>query len=155
QGNRPWALRFDWDIFLLAGPAEDSRTLDGSPLDETNIVASPDGLWIDYQGVLWIQTDKGGSQQRAEQGRFGNNQMLAANPYTGEIRRFFVGPLGQETTGCITTPDNRTMFINVQHPGEGGEAFPEIASNWPDGGNARPRSSTVIITKDDGGVVGS
>ncbi|WP_018954749.1 PhoX family protein [Thioalkalivibrio sulfidiphilus] len=155
QGNRPWALRFNWDIFVLAGPVEDSRKLDGEPLDETNIFASPDGLWIDYNGVMWIQTDMGGGQQRAEQDRFGNNQMLAANPYTGEIRRFFVGPLGQEVTGCITTPDNRTMFINIQHPGEGGESFPQLASNWPDGGNARARSATVIITKDDGGVIGS
>jgi uncharacterized protein len=155
QGNRPWALRFEWDIFVLGGPTDDSRKLDGEPLDETNMFASPDGLWIDYNGVLWIQTDMGGSQQRAEQGRFGNNQMLAANPYTGEIRRFFVGPLGQEVTGCITTPDNRTLFINIQHPGESGESFPQVASNWPDGGNARARSATVIITRDDGGVVGT
>ncbi|MCW9058662.1 MAG: PhoX family phosphatase [Gammaproteobacteria bacterium] len=155
RGNRPWALQFNWDIFLLAGPADDSRKLDGEPLDDTNIVASPDGLWFDHQGVLWIQTDMGGSQQRAEQGRFGNNQMLAANPYTGEMRRFFVGPLGQETTGVITTPDSRTMFVNIQHPGESGEVYPQVASHWPDGGNARARSATVIITKDDGGVVGN
>ncbi|WP_018233738.1 PhoX family protein [Thioalkalivibrio thiocyanodenitrificans] len=155
QGNRPWALRFEWDIFVLGGPTDDSRKLDGEPLDETNMFASPDGLWIDHNGVLWIQTDMGGSQQRAEQGRFGNNQMLAANPYTGEIRRFFVGPLGQEVTGCISTPDNRTLFINIQHPGESGEIFPQVASNWPDGGNARARSATVIITRDDGGVVGT
>ncbi len=155
QGNRPWARRFDWDLFLLSGPTDDSRMLDGSPLDETNIHASPDGLWFDSNGVLWIQTDMGGGQQRAEQDRFGNNQMLAANPVTGEIRRFLTGPLGQEVTGVINTPDNRTMFINIQHPGESGEQFPQVASNWPDGGMARARSATVIITKEDGGVIGS
>lgn len=154
RGNRPWASEFEWDIFVLAGPVDDSRKLDGAPLDETSIFASPDGLWIDYNGILWIQTDMGGSQQRAEQDRFGNNQMLAANPYTGEIRRFFVGPLGQEVTGCISTPDNRTLFINIQHPGESGETFPQVASHWPDGGSNRARSATVIITRDDGGVVG-
>jgi secreted PhoX family phosphatase len=43
--------------------------------------------------------------------------MLCADPNTGEIRRFLTGPTGQEITGVTTTPDGRTMFINVQHPG--------------------------------------
>jgi secreted PhoX family phosphatase len=41
------------------------------------------------------------------------------------------------------------MFVNIQHPGEEGD------SHWPDGGNAIPRSATLIITKDDGGVIGT
>ena len=43
------------------------------------------------------------------------------------------------------------MFVNIQHPGETGKG----ASHWPEGGNALPRSATVIITKNDGGVIGS
>ena len=59
----------------------------------------------------------------------------------------------------ITTPDQRTMFINVQHPGATTSADQwaagEITSHWPDGGDAYPRSATVVITKDDGDVIGT
>ena len=73
--------------------------------------------------------------------------MLAADPATGDIRRFLVGPIGSEVTGITATPDLRTLFVNIQHPAEG--------SHWPDGGSARPRSAVVIVTKDDGGIVGT
>ncbi len=158
EGDRYDALDFNWDIFVLGGPPEDSgvRGPDGTvPLDDTNMFASPDGLWIDARGVLWIELDMGTDQQVRELGRFGNNALLAADPLTGDIRRFLVGPRGQEITGCIGTPDGRTLFINVQHPGEGSEANPVLTSHWPEGGSARPRSSVVVITKDDGGVVGT
>ena len=156
--DRHESLRFQWDIFVLAGPPEDSeiRAARGAPaLDETNMFASPDGLWIDHQGTMWIEMDMGTSQQVREFERFGNNALLAADPVTGDIRRFLVGCRGQEVTGCIATPDNRTLFINLQHPGEGSEENPILTSHWPDGGNARPRSAVVVITRDDGGVVGS
>ncbi|MGV8202818.1 alkaline phosphatase PhoX, partial [Pseudomonas aeruginosa] len=48
--------RFTWDLFMLAGPGEDSRGPDGKPLNQDNILASPDGLWFDPEGRLWIQT---------------------------------------------------------------------------------------------------
>ena len=42
------------------------------------------------------------------------------------------------------------MFVNIQHPGEGG------GSTWPhDDGITTPRSATVVVTKDDGGVIGT
>jgi len=75
--------------------------------------------------------------------------MLCADPKTKEIRLFLVGPKECEITGLTFTPDQKTLFINVQHPGERGN------SQWPDGGVAIPRSATVVITKDDGGVIGS
>lgn len=156
--DRHEALRFRWDLFVLAGPPEDSEVVvaPGAPtLDETNMFASPDGLWIDYRGTMWIEMDMGTSQQVREFERFGNNALLAADPVTGDIRRFLVGCRGQEVTGCIATPDNRTLFINLQHPGEGSEENPILTSHWPDGGSARPRSAVVVITRNDGGVVGS
>ncbi len=158
QSNRPWATRFWWDIFVLAGPENDSQVLpaeNGPALTSDNIFASPDGLWIDNNGILWIQTDMSDSQLNT--GPFGNNQILAAEPQTGEIRRFFTGPVGQEITGVITTPDSKTMFINIQHPGEQGSVAPGnlYASHWPDGYPNRPRSTTVIITKNDGGSIGT
>ncbi|WP_330115378.1 PhoX family phosphatase [Pseudomonas sp. JS3066] len=139
--------RFDWNIFLLAGPETDSRGPNGKPLGAQNILASPDGLWFDDEGRLWIQTDMSGSQLSA--GPFGNNQMLVADPRSGELKRFLVGPLGAEVTGISATPDFRTLFVNIQHPGEGSTAT-NLLSTWPDGPGKRPRSSTVIITREDG-----
>ncbi|MND43348.1 hypothetical protein D3C80_341420 [compost metagenome] len=139
--------RFDWNIFLLAGPEGDSRGPNGKALAAQNILASPDGLWFDDEGRLWIQTDMSGSQLSA--GPFGNNQMLVADPRSGELKRFLVGPLGAEVTGIAATPDFRTLFINIQHPGEGSTAT-NLLSTWPDGPGKRPRSSTVVITREDG-----
>ncbi|MGH8434728.1 MAG: PhoX family protein [Pseudomonas sp.] len=138
--------RFSWSLFLLAGPQSDSRGPNGAPLDATNILASPDGLWFDDEGRLWIQTDMSGSQLST--GPFGNNQMLVADPATGEMKRFLAGPLGAEITGITATPDFRTMFINIQHPGEGSTAS-NLLGTWPDGPGKRPRSATVIITRED------
>ncbi|UED83517.1 PhoX family protein [Streptomyces profundus] len=154
---------FTWDIFVLAGdPAYDDQV----DLDETNIFGSPDGVWFDDDGRLWIQTDiSNSSQHLAEKGydNIGNNQMLAADPETGEIRRFLTGPRGSEITGATASPDQRTLFVNVQHPGEAtvawGEPSPEnprAVSNWPDfDPEGRPRSATVAITRLDGGVIGA
>lgn len=170
QGNRAFATKFEWDLFVLAGTEIDSQILpeqNGPALDGSNIFASPDGLWIDQFGILWIQTDMSGSQQAS--GPFGANAMLAANPITGEIRRFLAGPFDQETTGVVSTPDGKNLFVNFQHPGDR-SAPGSFTSNWPDSGNvfahpnaapilpnpngARPRSATIVITRDDDGVVG-
>ncbi|WP_111413617.1 PhoX family protein [Billgrantia lactosivorans] len=154
------AARFRWDIFLLAGDRESGRGLNGEPLDRDAILACPDGLWIDPDRRVWIQTDI--SESVVNQGDhevFGNNQMLVANPDTGELKRFLTGPIGQEITGIAMTPDQRTLFVNVQHPGATtpAEAFAagEPTSHWPDGGNALPRSATLVITREDGGIIGT
>lgn len=153
------AMVFNWDIFLLAGPEDDSE-FQNAGLDDDQKFVNPDGLWFDADSRLWIQTDISESVQNSgDFAQFGNNQMLAADPVNGVLRRFLTGPIGQEITGVVTTPDQRTMFINVQHPGattsrddfENGN----LISHWPDGGNSIPRSATVVITKDDGGKIGS
>lgn len=161
-------LAFEWDIFLLAGdPAYDPLVPADQPL-----FGSPDGLWVDDSGILWIETDiSNSSQNRADRGydRIGNNQMLAANPDTGEVKRFLTGPRGCEITGITMTPDQRTMFINIQHPGEStafwnaqfgapSTANPSTVSSWPFGSASnprRPRPATVVIRKLDGGRIGS
>ncbi len=90
---------------------------------------------------------------------FGMNAMLAADPKTGEIRRFLTGPWGQEITGVITTPDGTTMFVNVQHPGGHASAEDFAAGNFgsgfPDYNGTVPRSATLVITREDGGVIGA
>ncbi|WP_444676880.1 PhoX family protein [Halomonas sp. E19] len=154
------AEHFTWDIFVLAGDQDSGRDLAGEPLGQEAIFASPDGLWIDPDRRVWIQTDISESVMNTGIHEvFGNNQMLVANPESGEIRRFLTGPIGQEITGVVTTPDQRTMFVNVQHPGAttSAEAFAagELVSHWPDGGSAIPRSATLVITREDGGIIGA
>lgn len=139
--------QFAWSLFMLAGPETDSIGPNGKPLTADNRLASPDGLWFDEEGRLWIQTDMSGSQLSS--GPFGNNQMLVAEPRTGELKRFLVGPVGAEVTGITATPDFRTLFVNIQHPGEGSTAT-NLLSTWPDGPGQRPRSATVIIAREDG-----
>lgn len=150
DGRNNIGTTFRWDLYLLAGPESDSRDPRGRSLDQDNILASPDGLWFDDEGRLWIQTDMSGSQLSA--GPFGNNQMLVSDPKTGQTKRFLVGPTGAEITGITSTPDFRTVFVNVQHPGEGSTPT-QYTSVWPDGPGRRPRSATVIIRRKDGGRV--
>jgi uncharacterized protein len=158
QGDHA-ATRFRWELFLLGGDADTGRDLAGRPLGGDSLLACPDGLWFDADGRLWIQTDIGESgQNKGPYTPFGNNAMLCADPKTGEIRRFLTGPVGQEITGVVTTPDGRTMFVNVQHPGAtttpDNFAAGRLDSHWPDGGEALPRSATLVISRIDGGVIG-
>ena len=155
------ALSLRWSHLVLAGDPANERA-DAKGNIKGDIFACPDGLVLDSRGVLWIQTDMHATQMyKGELQRIGNNQMLACDRSTGEIRRFLTGPVNCEITGATLTPDLRTMFINVQHPGEtptdrSDPAEPAKYSNWPDyrtGG--RPRSATVVIRKKDGGVIGS
>ncbi len=151
---------FSWDIFALAGdPANPAHatTFTGDKY------GSPDGLYVAPSGRLWIETDVSTSTIDAgDYAGFGNNQMLCADPDTREVRRFLVGPKQCEITGVFVTPDERTMFVGIQHPGEQGSggpsnpAQPEQLSSFPGGpGSGRPRSCLIVITKDDGGKIGS
>ncbi|WP_066017162.1 PhoX family protein [Endozoicomonas atrinae] len=151
ENSDPTATHFDWEIFLLAGDRPGATLADGSSVPENlvgdikgDIFSSPDGIWFDYQGRLWIQTDYGDDDERNI--NMGTNQMLCCDPVTAEVKRFLTGPRGCEITGVTTTPDGKAMWVNIQHPAI---SFP--ASD----GKTRPRSSTVLITKDDGGVIGT
>lgn len=161
EGDNFASKNFQWDLFVLAGPEDDSENLKGKSFSAENLFCNPDGLWMDADSRLWIQTDMSESViNTGEFAQFGNNMMLGANPEDGTIRRFLTGPIGQEITGVITTPDQRTMFINVQHPGatldKADFAKGNVNSNWPDGeASPYPRSATVVITKEDGGIIGS
>ncbi len=150
---------FYWDIFALAGDPAVPAT--GSTIVGDKY-GSPDGLYVAPSGRLWIQTDVSGSTiNSGAYAGFGNNQMLAADPTTKETRRFLVGPNVCEITGVFVTPDERTMFVGIQHPGEAPSgsndpANPTRFSSWPDGpAGGRPRSSCIVITKDDGGKIGT
>ena len=173
------ALAFEWDIFVQAGDKSTAKTLGAS---YTNAEASatpvgyagniqgddfgaPDGAWIDQNGRLWIQTDQAGDA-KGDWVNIGGNSMLCANPQTGETRRFLTAPPHAEVTGVIATPDGKTMFVGIQHPGEDWVNEFTDNSTWPDNaangattmsplGAIKPRSGIVVITKDDGGVIGT
>ena len=142
---------FSWDLFALAGnPATETDPLyqGSNNINADNMFNSPDGLGFDPSGGLWILTDGNDSNE----GRFagmGNNQLLAASANSGEIKRFMVGPKGCEITGLSFSPDQRTMFVGIQHPGGGDET-----SHFPAGGNSKPRSSVMKIRRKDDGVIG-
>jgi uncharacterized protein len=161
RGGDAAAARFEWDVFVLCG---DPTLTDAGKQGNIkgDVFGSPDGIWFDQRGVLWIQTDVSTSVLgKGDYARLGNNQMLAADPATREVRRFLTGPSGCEVTGVVTTPDGTSMFVNIQHPGEtaserSNPAAPKAVSAWPDGpAGGRPRSATIVIRRTDGGIIGA
>jgi hypothetical protein len=137
---------FDWDLYVMAG--NPTVTAEGPYAGTANINAgnlfnSPDGMQIDSSGLIWIQTD-GDDSNEGEFAGMGNNQMLAGDPVTGEIRRFLTGPNGSEVTGLTWSADRRTMFVGIQHPG----------APFPDGDGALPRSAIVVVKRSDNALVG-
>ncbi|GHB20281.1 PhoX family protein [Salinicola rhizosphaerae] len=161
--------RFHWEIFVFGSDAQGNANRSG--LTASNQFASPDGLWYDERGdgrgILWFQTDNSDNAVA----EYTNDQLLAVVPASlkagnggaviddgnqDQLKRFAVGPNDCEVTGIFATPDRTALFINIQHPG-----------NWPADGDAliqdatvttsgavRPRASTVVIWKEDGGPVG-
>ncbi|WP_305811242.1 PhoX family protein [Photobacterium leiognathi] len=163
EGEKP--TEFDWDIFVFGSPSNGDEETNRSGLTDLNQFASPDGLAFDQRGIMWIQTDNGADEVE----EYTNDQMLAVVPSQlldsddnqtvvssanqADLKRFFVGPNGCEVTGFTISPDYTSLFVNIQHP-----------SNWPYSDNAaeaapngtevRPRSSTVVIRREDGGEIG-
>ena len=141
EGNSPLAMKFTWEIFLLAGSptladANLKGDINGDPF------SSPDGLRIDPKGRLWVQTDASTSSSTTSV--FGNNAMYYVDQTTKKSTRFLVGPTGCEITGLAYTPDLKTFFVNIQHP----------TGNWPVAGE-RPRSSTIVVRRTDAKPVGN
>lgn len=179
DGDRAEATSFTWDIYAFGAGADlDAENINLSGLDETNDFSSPDGLAFSRASIgladplLWIQTDDSAYTDvtnpmmlAAIPGRVGDGASRTITNTDGEktrtqttevgarpglnLRRFLVGPRGCEVTGVDSTPDGRTLFVNIQHPG----------GSWPANQNnpaatGRPRSSTLVITREDGGIVG-
>ena len=191
QGNLATAAGFAWDIFVF-GAEEDAGDANLSGLTAKNAFSSPDGLWFSRaSGICWIQTDDGAITdetncmllaavpgQVGDGGRITVKNSLTVNGATvtgtqdtfigaalgeAKLRRFLVAPKGAEVTGITETEDGKTLFVNIQHPGEdtpalGGTAGFQLQSQWPSnqgyGPAGRPRSATLVITRDDGGVIG-
>jgi len=150
EGDSPLATKFSWEIFLLAGDpslSSGGANLTGNINGDT--FSSPDGLRIDPQGRLWVQTDHSVPGNSGVAGKtidqaFGHNAMFYVDQASKQSKRFLVGPLGCEITGLAYTPDLRTFFVNIQHP----------TGNWPVAGE-QPRSSTIVVRRTDSQPVGN
>ena len=163
-GDDHTALEFSWEVFLLAGnPAEgrlitdlhevktDSAYYAGyGNADHLSPIGSPDNIGFDNAGNLWLVTD--GTQPNGDND--GCWVCPTTGPNRGRLQQFMSGPVGAEICGCQFSPDNQTLFLSVQHPGEGGSTA-DHRSHWPDGTGKAPRASVIAIRKDDGGVIGS
>ncbi|EHL22893.1 MAG: phosphatase [Acidovorax sp. SCN 68-22] len=185
------ATTFTWDIYLFGAEAgADKGVVNISSLTADQDFSSPDGLvFSPSTGICWIQTDDGAYTDvtnnmmlAAIPGRVGDGgkktlsftkadgskldvvTAVGKAPTPSTLKRFLVGPVGCEITGLCETPDGKTMFINIQHPGENtlhaniGDPA-KYTSQWPTnagyGPGKRPRSATIVITKNDGGRIGS
>lgn len=179
----PEATTLSWDIFLFgARSTADAANVNLSGLTADNDFSSPDGLWFSKaSNICWIQTDDGAYTDvtncmllAALPGRVGDGgpksitntdaggAVKQVQTYVGaqlgtKLRRFLVGPVECEITGIAETPDGKTLFVNIQHPGEDTPAanIATPTSTWPAAmAGARPRSATIVITRNDGGVIG-
>ncbi|MGN6829220.1 PhoX family protein [Paucibacter sp. M5-1] len=178
DGDSVLATGFDWNLFVQNGDSKTSKSphpsgtndYKGTIVDDPQGSAdygAPDGLWFDPFGRLWVQTDQAGNAA-GDWVNIGANCMVCVDPNSGATRRFLTAPPNAEVTGIAMTPDGKTLFVGIQHPGEDAPASnPELYSRWPasqwglasDGVTplpfGRPRSGVVVITKNDGGIVGS
>ncbi len=144
--NDHTSAAFTWDLYVMAGnPVAKAGTpyAGTANITEGNMFNSPDGMMFDSTGLVWIQTD-GEDSNEGEFAGMGNNQQLAGDPATGEIRRFLTGPKGSEVTGLTWSADRRTMFVGIQHP----------SAPFPDGDGSLPRSTVVAVKRVDGALVG-
>ncbi len=127
--------RFEWEIFKLASDTHGTE----------ESFSDPDSIYVDPDGRLFIATD-GGQQDGM------NNQLLVADTVSGTVKRLFAGVFDDEVTGITMTPNRRTMFVNLQHVGNGSIS----RTNFPRIGDHRvPRDATIVITRKDGGIIGS
>jgi uncharacterized protein len=184
DGKNVGATSFHWDIYLFAARSTANANVNVSALTADNDLSSPDGCWFSRAtpGLLWIETDDAAYTDvtncmllAAIPGSVGDggkktitstdgattkavDTFVGKPPGDANLRRFLVGPKQCEITGIAESPDGKSLFVNIQHPGE--ETLPVFAdptsfgSHWPDGGTARPRSATIVITRNDGGLIG-
>lgn len=153
EGGDLGATAFTWTVFLACGDPEvhEGTFYAGADLEKVNPVSCPDNLAFDPGGHLWIATDgqAGSSSLRVNDSVYA---VATAGPDRGLTKRFLTGPVGAEICGPEFTPDGRTLFVNIQHPGEGG-GLAKPRSRWPHGD--MPRPSVVAVRRIDGGVIGS
>ena len=150
---------FSWDIFLLAGNPNNAAHHARYPatVSQHGWFASPDNCAFDPAGRLWIASDQGGGWRKSG---FADGLWACGEDAAGQlaIKHFFRAPIGAEVCGPEFTPDGRTLFLAIQHPGVdsvGGADYDNPGTRWPDFDDGTPpRPSVLAITRKDGGVIG-
>ena len=155
DGSRDHAADvYRWDVFLLGGdpsdPAVGAKFHPNTSKD--GWLVTPDNIAFDPKGRMWIQTDGANDFDMADG--------VYACDTTGDgralTRLFFACPSGAEATGACFTPDGRSMFLSVQHPGEDSETLETITTRWPTMDPTKPPMPAVVVfQKEDGGEIGA
>jgi len=153
------ADRFRWSVFMQCGDpkvANDGARY-GKGTSENGWLAWPDNCAFDGKGRIWIATDGMPTTKKVGDGLFAADIL---GPNRAAPKRFYRAPAGAEVCGPCFTPDNTTVFLAIQHPGEGGRdtpsTFEQPITRWPDFKDGMPpRPSVVAIVKKGGGMIGS
>src|SRR5262245_15047891 len=160
--------RFRWDILVRCGDPRVATV--GATFNAATSAhgwfACPDNLAVDGQGRLWVATDQGTIWKKTSGTADGLWALETDGDRRGTGRMFFRVPVGAELCGPFLTPDDRTLFLAVQHPAVDGvkdwesfgrnSTFEDPATRWPDfKPGVPPRPAVLAITKRDGGVIGS
>ena len=134
KGNDWTATDFKWEVFAVGGAQSG--------------FSSPDNLVFDPYGNLWMVTDSGYGEGTIYD-FLGNNGMFffpTEGPDKGKAFRFCTGPVDAEMTGPVWTPDGKTLFVSIQHPGEDSESLEKLTSNFAaKAGTKVPRPTLVAI----------
>ncbi|MCM3651721.1 PhoX family protein [Metabacillus litoralis] len=96
--------KFTFEVFIAGG--------------QQSGITCPDNLHFDSKGNLWVVEDFGATEdnQYAAYKNCGVFMVPTDGKNYGDPFQFASGPLGSELTGPWLTPDERTLFIDVQHP---------------------------------------
>jgi hypothetical protein len=158
------AARFAWNVFLKCGDPSVAAVGASFSAQTTRNgwFGMPDNFAIDNNGRLWVATDgNSASRTGCADGLWG---VETEGPQRGTSRHFYRVPVGAELCGPCFTPDDETLFVAVQHPGEGAtlthppefSTFDNPATRWPDfTPGMPPRPAVVAITRKGGGRIAS
>lgn len=117
---------------------------------ESTGFACPDNMAFDPKGNLWFTSDISGSSINKDPYLpFGNNGLFLVPSWgenKGKVLQIAAAPIDAELTGPFFSPDGETLFLSVQHPGEGSSSLEQLTSHWPEGGTAQPKPSVVCIS---------
>lgn len=135
KNNDHTSLEFTHESFLAGG--EDSG------------FSCPDNLAFDKVGNLWFTTDISTKLlNNFPYSKFKNNGLFVVpikGKYAGLAIQVASAPIGAEFTGPCFSNDYKTLFLSVQHPGEGAKTKSELKSHWPEGGDSIPKSAVITI----------